>query len=334
MTHSLPSRLRRTLSATLATGTLFALSALCLGSLAQAQTGAIKLMVGFPPGGGTDAIARTLADKLKDQLGMPVIVDNKAGAGGQIAAQTLKAAPADGTTLFLSHDHTISILPLVVKNPGFDPARDFVAVGGFATFVNALALSGGTPAKSVNEYVGWVRTQGAGKGTVGVPAPASVPEFLVKVIGEKYKLDLQSAPYRGSAPMMGDMLGNQIAAGTGSIPDFIENHKAGKIRVVAVMGKTRQALLPEVPTFAELGLPGFEDLPYYGIFAPAGTPQATIDRISGALAKVVALPEVHDRLTAMGLTVGYMTPQQLTAREQAYSHTWARIIKSSGFVPQ
>jgi len=334
MTHSLPSRLRRTLSATLATGTLFALSALCLGSLAQAQTGAIKLMVGFPPGGGTDAIARTLADKLKDQLGMPVIVDNKAGAGGQIAAQTLKAAPADGTTLFLSHDHTISILPLVVKNPGFDPARDFVAVGGFATFVNALALSGGTPAKSVNEYVAWVRTQGAGKGTVGVPAPASVPEFLVKVIGEKYKLDLQSAPYRGSAPMMGDMLGNQIAAGTGSIPDFIENHKAGKIRVVAVMGKTRQALLPEVPTFAELGLPGFEDLPYYGIFAPAGTPQATIDRISGALAKVVALPEVHDRLTAMGLTVGYMTPQQLTAREQAYSHTWARIIKSSGFVPQ
>lgn len=166
MTHSLPSRLRRTLSATLATGTLFALSALCLGSLARAQTGAIKLMVGFPPGGGTDAIARTLADKLKDQLGMPVIVDNKAGAGGQIAAQTLKAAPADGTTLFLSHDHTISILPLVVKNPGFDPARDFVAVGGFATFVNALALSGGTPAKSVNEYVGWVRTQGAGRKSV------------------------------------------------------------------------------------------------------------------------------------------------------------------------
>jgi tripartite-type tricarboxylate transporter receptor subunit TctC len=328
MTHSLPSRLRRTLTATLAMG------ALCLGSLAQAQTGAIKLMVGFPPGGGTDAIARTLADKLKDPLGMPVIVDNKAGAGGQIAAQTLKAAPADGTTLFLSHDHTISILPLVVKNPGFDPARDFVAVGGFATFVNALALSGGTPAKSVNEYVAWVRTQGAGKGTVGVPAPASVPEFLVKVIGEKYKLDLQSAPYRGSAPMMGDMLGNQIAAGTGSIPDFIENHKAGKIRVVAVMGKTRQALLPDVPTFAELGLAGFEDLPYYGIFAPAGTPQATIDRLSGALAKVVALPEVHDRLTAMGLTVGYMTPQQLTAREQAYSQTWARIIKSSGFVPQ
>lgn len=311
-----------------------AISALCWGSLAQAQPGPIKILVGFPPGGGTDAIARTLADKLKDQLGTPVVVENKAGAGGQIAAQTLKAAVPDGNTLFLSHDHTVSILPLVVKNPGFDPARDFVAVGGFATFVNALAVSGGTPAKTMNEYVAWVRGPGAGKGTVGVPAPASVPEFLVKVIGQKYKLDLQSAPYRGSAPMMGDMLGNQIAAGTGSIPDFIENHKAGKIRVVAVMGSARQPLLPDVPTFTELGLAGFEDLPYYGLFAPAGTPAATIDKISAALAKVVAQPDVRDRLTGMGLSVGYMTPQQLTSREQAYSKTWAQIIKSSGFVPQ
>jgi len=326
--RSTSHRINRRLASVLAIG------ALCWSSLAQAQSGPIKILVGFPPGGGTDAIARTLADKLKDQLGAPVVVENKAGAGGQIAAQTLKAAAPDGNTLFLSHDHTVSILPLVVKNPGFDPARDFVAVGGFATFVNALAVSGGTPAKSMNEYVAWVRGPGAGKGTVGVPAPASVPEFLVKVIGQKYKLDLQSAPYRGSAPMMGDMLGNQIAAGTGSIPDFIENHKAGKIRVVAVMGSARQPLLPDVPTFTELGLTGFEDLPYYGLFAPAGTPTATIDKISAALAKVVAQPDVRDRLTAMGLSVGYMTPQQLTAREQAYSKTWAGIIKSSGFVPQ
>ncbi|MES2877807.1 MAG: Bug family tripartite tricarboxylate transporter substrate binding protein, partial [Pseudomonadota bacterium] len=281
------------------------LGALVLGGLAQAQTGIIKLMVGFPAGGGTDAIARTLAEKLKTELGTTVLVENRAGAGGQIAAQALKAAPADGSTFFLSHDHTISILPLVVKNPGFEPAKDFVAVAGFATFVNALAVSGGTPAKSMNEYVAWVRNQGAGKGTVGVPAPASVPEFLVKLIGQKYKLDLQSAPYRGSAPMIGDMLGNQINAGVASVPDFIENHKAGKVRVVAVLGGTRQAALPDVPTFAELGLAGFEDVPYYGIFAPTGTPKATIDRFSAAVAKVVAMPDVKDRLTTMGLTVGY-----------------------------
>lgn len=309
-------------------------SALLAAGLAQAQTGPIKLMVGFPPGGGTDAIARIFADKLKDQLGVPVLVENKAGAGGQIAAQALKAAPADGNTLFLSHDHSISILPLVVKNPGYDSARDFAAVAGFATFANGLAVSGGIPVKSLGEYVAWVQKQAAGRDTVGVPAPASVPEFLVKVIGQKYQVDLQAAPYRGSAPMMADMLGNQIHAGVGSVPDFIENQKAGKIRMIAVLGGARQPALPDVPTFAELGLAGFEDLPYYGIFAPKGTPQAVIDKLGSAVAKVIGMPEVRERLTAMGLHVGYMTAAQLASREQAYANTWARIIAESGFKAQ
>jgi tripartite-type tricarboxylate transporter receptor subunit TctC len=310
------------------------LAALLAAGVVQAQSGPVRLMVGFPPGGGTDAIARTLADKLKDQLGMPVVVENKAGAGGQLAAQALKAAAPDGMTLFLSHDHTISILPQVVKNPGYDSAKDFVPVAGFATFVNALALSGGTPAKGVNDYVAWVKSQGAGKGTMGVPAPASTPEFLVKVIGQKYGLDLQAVPYRGSAPMMADMLGNQIAAGVGSVPDFIENHKAGKIRVVAVLGGARQATLPDVPTFTELGLTGFEDLPYYGIFAPAGTPKAVLDKFADALAKVVAMPDVKDRLSNMGLTVGFMDSATLAKREQAYTKVWAKLIKDSGFQAQ
>lgn len=310
-----------------------AASVLALSGLSLAQTpSTVRILVGFPPGGGTDAIARLLGDKLKDELGTNVIVENKAGAGGQIAAQTLKAAPADGSVLFLSHDHSISILPQVVKTPGFNPQTDFTPVAGFATFVNGLALSGGTPAKTFNDYIAWVKSRG--KDTVGVPAPASVPEFMVKVIGEKYKLDLQSAPYRGSAPMMADMLGNQIAAGTGSVPDFIENHKAGKLRMVAVIGPRRQALLPDVPTFAELGLAGFEDLPYYGIWAPQGTPKAVVDRYADAMAKVVALPDVKERLTALGLTVGHMSPQQLGEREKAYTASWARIIKASGFQAQ
>ena len=309
------------------------LAALSLG-IAHAQSSKpIRILVGFPPGGGTDAIARTLADRLKDELGVPVIVENRPGAGGQIAAQALKAAAPDGTTYFISHDHTISILPLVVKNPGFDPARDFVPVAGFATFVNALALSGGTPAKSFKDYIAWVKAQG-GKSAVGVPAPASVPEFLVKVIGEKYSLDLVAAPYRGSAPMIGDMLGNQIPAGIGSVPEFVENHRAGKLRVVAVLGGARQAAMPEVPTFAELGLAGFEDVPYYAFFAPAGTPQAEIDRFAAALARVIATPEVKDKLTAWGLTVGLLPQTQLAARERAYAQAWARIIRASGFQPQ
>jgi tripartite-type tricarboxylate transporter receptor subunit TctC len=322
--------LTRRLFATLGATATLAL----LATAAQAQSDkTIRILVGFPAGGGTDAIARTLAEKLRGPLNANVIVENKPGAGGQLAAQALKAATPDGTTLFLSHDHTISILPLVVKNPGYDPAKDFAPVAGFATFVNALAVSGGTPAKSVDEYVAWVKTQG-GKGAVGIPAPASVPEFLVKVFAQRYQLDLVAAPYRGSAPMIGDMLGNQIAAGVGSVPDFIDQHKAGKLRVVGVLGGARQSALPDVPTFSELGLKGFEDVPYYGVFAPAGTPKATLDQISAAIAQVIVLPEVRDRLTALGLTVAHSSGEQLAARERAYHQTWAKIIKDSGFQPQ
>ncbi len=294
----------------------------------------VRILVGFPPGGGSDAIARLLADKLKDVLGIPVVVDNRPGAGGQIAAQVLKAAPADGTTLFLTHDHTLSILPLVVKNPGFDPVSDFVPVAGFATFVNAFAVSGGTPARSFNEYVQWLQAARGGQGAVGVPAPASTPEFLVKLLGRKYRLDLVAAPYRGSAPMIGDMLGNQIAAGVGSVQDFIEHHRGGKLRVVGVLGTQRQAALPDVPTFDELGLKGFEDLPYYGIYAPAGTPGAFIAQFSAALAQVLAQPAVHEQLTTLGLTVGHMAPGKLAARQNAYTAAWARIIRNSGFTAQ
>lgn len=301
-------------------------------SLAQAEA-VTKLMVGFPAGGGTDAIARILAEPLQAELRAPVVVDNKAGAGGQIAAQALKSAMPDGHTLFLSHDHSVTILPMVMKNPGFDPSRDFVPVAGFATFVNAIALSGGTQATSFKGYVELIR-QGGGKANVGIPAPASVPQFLVQEIAKKNQLDLVSVPYRGSAPMMADMLGNQIPAGVGSIPDFIENHKAGKIRVVAVMGTQRQASMPDAPTFAELGLNGFEEIPYYGVFAPAGTPKATLDKLAAAIQKAIALPEVKARLTAMGLTVGFMTGEQLAAREKAYAQVWAKIIKDSGFQPQ
>lgn len=325
---------RRSLLSRLVRTGAFVGAALAVGLASAQQAKPIRLLVGFPPGGGTDAIARTLSEKLKDELGQPVVVENRPGAGGQIAAQTLKASAPDGTTLFLTHDHTISILPQVVKNPGYEPARDFVAVGGFATFVNAFAVSGGTPAKSFTEYVQWVKAAGGGKGAVGIPAPASTPEFLVKLIGQKYQIDLVSAPYRGAAPMMADMLGNQISAGVASVQDFMENHKAGKVRVVGVLGTKRQASMPDVPTFDEMGLKGFEDLPYYGIYAPTGTPQKFITDFSNALAKVVAQPDVREHLTAMGLTVGYMSPQQLATREKAYTEAWTRIIKTSGFVAQ
>ena len=327
------ARQRRALCTLLTAGA--AALALGPGGRAHAQGGGtpLRLLVGFPAGAGTDAIARALGEKLKDVLGVPVIVDNRAGAGGQLAAQILKAAPPDGHTLMLSHDHTISILPQVVRNPGFAPDTDFVPVAGFATFANVLAVSGGTPARSVDEYVAWVKGRRAGRDTIGIPAPASIPEFMVKMIAERYRLDIQAAPYRGSAPMMADMLGNQISAGIASVPDFIENHRAGKLRIVATLGAKRQPLLPQVPTFAELGFANLEDLPYYGVFAPTGTPQAAIDRFDAALEKVLAMPDLRQKLVSMGLTVGYEPQGQFSGRVRSYTQSWERIIRRSGFKP-
>ena len=293
----------------------------------------IHILVGFPAGGGSDVIARLLAERLEKELGRTVLVDNRPGAGGQIAAQQLKAARADGTTVFLSHDHSISILPQVVKKPGYAPQQDFTPLGGFATFVNGIAVSPGTPVKTVPEYVEWVKAQG-GKSAVGIPAPASTPEFLVQLIAQRWGLDLVAVPYKGSAPMMADMLGNQIAAGVGSVQDFIEYQRAGKLRMIGVLGGQRQAAMPDVPTFSELGVKGLEDTPFYGIWAPKGTPAAFINRFSRAQQKVVALPEVRKGLTDLGLTVEYMSPRQLDQRERAYTKVWSRIIAESGFEPR
>lgn len=311
-------------------------AALCWPGLAAAQAlpnGPWRLLVGFPPGGGTDAIARLLAEALKPALGVTVLVDNKPGAGGQLAAQALRAAKPDGATLLLSHDHSISILPLVLRNPGYQPARDFVAVAGFASFVNAIALSAATPATTLPAYLAWVKHSAQGKGVIGVPAPASVPEFVVQALASRHGLDLLPLPYRGSAPMVMEMLGGQIAAGVGSVPDLIENHRAGRLRIVATLGSERQALLPEVPTLAELGHAGFEALPYYGLFAPTGTPAAALAAWSEALEHVLRQGPLRDRLSNMGLSVGFMSGPQLAARERAYAQAWAARLRASGFQP-
>ena len=325
---------RRFLVQTAAHAALLATASVAGWRGAWASERPIRLLVGFPPGGGTDVIARLLQEPLSRRLGRTVIIENKPGAGGQIAAQQLKASPADGTTLFLTHDHTISILPQVVRHAGFDPALDFEPVGGFASFVNTLAVPASHPAKTFEEYLTWVRTDAGGRSAIGIPAPASTPEFLVKQLAQRYQLDLLPVPYKGSAPMISDMLGRQIEAGIGSVQDFVNYHHEGKLRVLAVLGGQRQPLLPEVPTFSELGLKGLEDMPYYGIYAPKGVPAAFAQRFASALAQSVQEPGIRQQLEAIGLVVEPMAPEKLQQREQAYTGVWKRIIQDSGFQPQ
>ena len=211
------------------------LAAVLGSSPAYAQSGKpIRILVGFPAGGGTDAIARTLAEHLKDPLGVPVIVENRAGAGGQIAAQALKAAAPDGTTYFISHDHTISILPLVMKNPGFDPTRDFVPVAGFATFVNALALSGGTPPKTFRDYVAWVRGQrqvgdrGAGTG-IGAGVPGQGHRRKVRSRPRRRALSRKRADDRRHA-RQSDSGRHRLGAGTRGKPQGREAARRRRAR--------------------------------------------------------------------------------------------------------
>lgn len=321
---------RRSFSCSLAAGTAAALAA--PAALAESNK-PLRILVGFSAGGSTDVAARILGDKLKDELGVPVIVENRPGAGGQIAAQALKSAAADGNTLFLSHDHTISILPLVTRVPGFQPDKDFVPVAGFASFVNCFAVADRTPAPDFTGYLKWVAGDDRSRGSVGVPAPASTPEFLVRLLAEKYRINLLSVPYKGAAPVMADLLGNQIPAGIGAVPDFIENHRAGRLRIVAVLGAGRDPLLADVPSFGELGLAGFEEAPYYGLFAPRGTPQGRIDAFNGALQKVLSIEPVRKSLGGLGLRVEYMNQQTFAAREKAYTQLWSRIVRDKGFAP-
>ena len=298
------------------------------------RTKPIKLLVGFSPGGGTDVVARYLADKLREELHRSVIVENRPGAGGQVAAQALKAAPKDGTTLFFTNDHTVSIIPLVMKQPGFNTSRDFTPVAGVAIYVSALFTGAGTPVKSYAEYIRWVHDKQAGKGSVGIPAPASLPEFMTIAIGARNTLDLTPVPYKGAAPMLGDIMGNQILAGISSLNDVLESQKAGKINVLAVSGRQRHAGVPDTPTFSELGVPGFEESPFYAIYAPQGIPPDEAAAFSQAMQKVLARPEVRERMVSLGLIPQYLNPEQMRQREQTYAQTWGKLIKDSGYQPQ
>lgn len=304
-----------------------------LAAPALAQSGkTIRLLVGFPAGGGTDAIARLLAERLKDELGANILVENKPGAGGQLAAQALKAATPDGSVYFLTHDHTVSILPLVVKNPGFDTARDFVPVAGFATFANALALSGGTPAKSVAEYVAWVKSNPQKNGFYGSAAPGSIPHFFGVMFGRTAGLELTHVPYKGTAAAMQALAGQEITALSTVVADIRTLVQADRARLLAVAGDKRDPALPSVPTFRELGY-DLVATPWYALFAPAGTPPAALERLSKAALAAVTDPALNKRMVEMGIEPTGHGPDRLGQILKADHERWGAVIKASGFKP-
>lgn len=314
-----------------------ALLALCVGAaalgVAHAQgseglSGPVRLVVGFPAGGSGDIIARVVADKIAGPLGVTVIVENKPGAGGRVAAELLKAAPADGRTVLITPLAPIVIAPLTFQKLNYKPDTDFVPVAQLVKFPLSLAVGKDSPNTSLKDLVAWFKAHPQ-QASFGTSAAGSQLHFLGLMFGQAAHVDLVHVPYQGGAPLVTDLIGGQVPSAIDAFP--LEFHKAGKIRLLASSGESRSPLLPDVPTFKEQGYPTVVGEAWFGAFMSAKTSPALVQRVSEAMASAVQQPDVRQKLAAAGLeATGLKAPEfaRLVAADQA---RWKPVIEVSGF---
>ncbi|MBD9663341.1 MULTISPECIES: Bug family tripartite tricarboxylate transporter substrate binding protein [unclassified Variovorax] len=303
------------------------------GAQINTAHGPLKLIVGYPAGGSADVQARTLADKLAAELGTTVVVDNRTGAGGAIAADYVRTAPADGLTVLLANMHMMVMLPLTTKSVRYDPVKDFKPVGRIVSFYEGIAVPAELPARDVKQWLD-IAAKDPKKANYGVPAPGSVSQFMGYRLGSDAKAGLVAAPYRGAAPLVQDLLGNQISAGIMPIADLVAHQQSGKLKVLAVNGAKRAALLPDVPTLKELGQPHFDNLEWTGLFVPAGTPRPIVDQLHAALGKALANKDVRERLLKLSSDPNPSTPEELSALIADDLKRWGPVVKASGFTSE
>jgi tripartite-type tricarboxylate transporter receptor subunit TctC len=265
-------------------------------------------------------------------LGQPDLVENRTGAQGRIGVQAAKAAAGDGKTVLLTPVAPMSVYPHVYKALAYDPVADFRAVAQVATFDFALAVGPQVPAKSLKELAVWVKAD-ASRGSYGTPAAGTLPHFFAVQFARAAGLDLRHVGYRGSAAALTDLLGGQIAIVVTTTSDLLEQHKAGSIRVLATSAKARSPLLPDVPTFREAGY-AIEGSGWYGVYVPASTSPATVERLNNAVVAAVRVPATRDKLLALGLVPTGTSAAELAAIQKADSELWAPAVKASGFTPE
>lgn len=303
--------------------------ALAVASPVAAQD-AVRVLVGFPPGGGADLIARLAADKAREALGVAVVVENRPGAGGQIAAEALKNAAPDGKTLMASPVAVTVIAPLTHRKLAYDPEKDFAAVSLAVNFQLAFTVGPATPATTLAEYVAWVKGDSR-RGSFGVPAAGSLPHFFGLLLGRAIGTELVHIPYKGGAPLLNDLIGGQIPAGVDVLSEAIPQHRAGKVRILASSGAKRSAIANEIPTFTELGYPQIQGDGWFAFHAPAKTPAATIERLSAAFGGAIRAPDVTERLAKIGFEPVGSTAAELARRMAEDRARWAPVVKASGF---
>ena len=310
---------------------LIALATALLMPAAQAQgERTIKILVGFPPGGSIDIVSRVLAEKMKDELKANVIIENRAGAGGRVAADLLKSAPADGSTFMITPVVVPVLAPLVFSKLNYNPATDFAPVGHVCSFNFALTVPGASPARNVAELVAYLKANPK-QANFGSPAPGSLPHFFGEMLSRDAKADLVHVPFAGGAAMLNALMGNQVSAGIDVVLETLEAHKSGKVRVIGTSGDKRSAVLPDVPTLKEQGYPNMVAQGWFAMYAPAGTPEANITAANRALNTALRHPDVLDRFAKLALEPGGGSAADLTKLEQASTARWAPVVKATGF---
>lgn len=306
---------------------------LAFPSAAKDYTGVVKVLVGWPAGGATDNLARALAERLSAELRQPLIIENKGGAGGLIAAQALKIAPPDGSTIMLALDHTLVILPLINKGAGFDTLKDFTPLAGVSTYQNVLAVSTSTHANDLQSFGRWLKSN-PGNANIGIPASSSVPELTAITIAKSMGVKIVAVPYRGSAPLVVDLLAGQVPAGISSLSEYIEHHRAGRFRILAASGSTRPQLAPDIPTFKELGLVQLELNPWAAFVGPKGLSPEFAERFSKAVAISLASPDVQERFRKLGNVATYAPPAELQDWVAKGTRHWGTLMTEAGFKAQ
>lgn len=292
----------------------------------------LKIIFPYAAGGSGDGLARLMAEHLRTSLNQPVIVENRTGAQGRIGVQAVKSAAPDGNTMLLTPIAPVSIYQLVYKALGYDPVKDLAPVAQVATFDFALAVGPQVPSKSLKELVEWLKAN-PNQGSYGTPAAGTLPHFFAVSFARAAGLDLRHVSYRGSAAAMTDLIGGQIPIIVTTTSDVLENHKGGKIRVLATSAPARSPFLPDIPTFKEAGY-NIQGSGWYGFFAPAGTPAAAIERLNKGLVGAVQKKEVQDRLLAFGLQPTGTTAAELGRIQVEDSKMWEPAVKASGFTPE
>ncbi len=289
----------------------------------------ITLVVPYPPGGGVDAMARVVAAKLTEALKQQVVVDNRGGAGGTIGTKYAVHAAPDGYTLLLGHTGTLAINPSLYVKLGIDPRKDFAPIGLVASMPVALLANASYPAKTVTEVIAAAKKE-PGKINVGSSAVGTGGYMTAELFKAEAGINVAIIPYKGTAPVMNDLLGGHVPMAFGVLPPALGNIKAGKLRAIAVASKKRFTLLPDVPTFDESGMPGFEAVLRYGLLAPAGTPKPIVDKLSAELRKLIADPDVQKRIHMAGGDPLTSTPEGYAADIDREAKKWGGLVHKLG----